>query len=119
VLRGDHRRDVGPALLEQLADAEHDVGALAERRRAPRRERLARRIDRGVDLGHVGEVDLVRLHAGRRIEHGSSPPRLAGNVLAADVVPDAFHGSTPSPSSMRGRMLPSAFERRSGVARGA
>ena len=94
VLRREDGRDVGLAGLEQLADPEHDLGPLGQRRRAPGRERLLGGLDRLVQLGGVGEVHLVRLLAGGGVVHGPSPSRLAGHVLAADVVADALHGGS-------------------------
>ena len=50
-------------------------------------------LDGRAHLGNVGEVDLVRLHTGRRVEHGSRSSGLAGYVLAADVVADPLHAA--------------------------
>ena len=62
VLGGQERGQLlATVLVDQVPDAEHDLGALGERRRAPGREgRLGGR-DRRVDLVDGGEVDLASL----------------------------------------------------------
>ena len=92
VLARDDPRELGLALLQQLADAEQDVGPLGQRRRPPGGERLGGRGDRRVHLLGRGEVDLVRLLPRRRVEDGAGAPRLARDDLPADPMADAFHG---------------------------
>ena len=48
VLGGQQGGDVGPVRLDEVPDAEHDVGPLRERGRAPGREGGLRRRDGGV-----------------------------------------------------------------------
>jgi hypothetical protein len=101
VLRREDRGDVDLADLEQLADPEHDLRALGQRRGAPAGERVLCGLDRPIHLGPVGEVDLVRLLAGGRVEHRAAPSRLAGHVLAADEWP-----MRPPPSGAWGMVSP-------------
>ena len=91
VLLGDQPADVLAVLVDRLADPEQDVGALAERGRAPADEGLLRDLDRGVDLVDAREVDLVGLLAGGGVEDGAAAARLPGHGLAADPVAEAFH----------------------------
>ena len=83
--------DIGAMLVDRLADAEHQVGTLRQRRAPPRHERLARRLDGLVDLLDAREIDLVRLLAGGRVVHGAGPTALPEHELAADPVAQAFH----------------------------
>jgi hypothetical protein len=75
VLRRHDARQLGLALLEELADPEEDVGALRQRRGAPRGEGVEGRGDGRVHFLGRGEVDLVRLPAGRGIEDGTGATR--------------------------------------------
>ena len=58
VLAGQVRRDLLAMLLDQVADAEHDLGALADAASRASREGGLRRGDRGIDLLDRCEVDL-------------------------------------------------------------
>src|SRR4026208_1842879 len=49
-----------PRRLEGVADAEEDLGPLADARRTPAEERLVRGRDGGIDFLDRGEVDLAR-----------------------------------------------------------
>ena len=96
VLGGDDRRELLGALIEQVAEPEEDPRALRERRRAPRRERGARGVDRGVDLGRRRERDLLGHPAGRGIEHIASPLRRSVDELAVDPVGNEGHQTLSS-----------------------
>ena len=88
VLRRDRGRDLGLPVVQQLADLEHRLGALGERRRSPRWECLGRRRDGLADLLGARECDLVGLLARRRVEDGAGPSGLTRNDLPADPVAD-------------------------------
>ena len=75
VLGREQAREVLAVLVEELVDAEHQVGALRERPLPPGGERRLRRGDRAVDLLDAREGDLARLLAGRRVV---DRPRAAG-----------------------------------------
>ena len=59
VLGGQERRELVAMLVDEVPDPEQDVGPLAQRRRAPARERCAGRRDRRIDLLDRGEVDVL------------------------------------------------------------
>ena len=67
VLGREEAREVVAVLVEELVDAEEELGALREREVAPRRMRVRRRRDRAVDLLDGGERDLAGLLARRRV----------------------------------------------------
>ena len=64
--------DVG---VDELAEREQHLGALAQRRLRPVGERLAGRGDRGVDIAGGGERDLCLLLAGGGVPHRPSVDR--------------------------------------------
>ena len=74
--------------VEELADAEEQLGALRERHRAPGRERLLRALHRRVDLLDRREIDRPALHAGRRVEDRPAATRRPVDARAADPVGD-------------------------------
>ena len=88
MLRGQERRDLLAVLLDQVPDPEHDLGPLRQRRRAPGRERGARRRDGGVDLLDRGEVHLAGDLAGRRVVDRARAPGRARDAAPADPVAD-------------------------------
>ena len=88
VLVGEDARDVLAAVVDELADAEEDLGALRQRRRAPRGERRGSSSDGSVDLLDGGERDLLRLLAGGRVVDGARAPGRPRHARAADPVPD-------------------------------
>ena len=59
VLGRQERGDVRPVLIDEVADPEHDLGALRERRRTPGGEGLGGSRDGRVDLLRRGEVDFA------------------------------------------------------------
>ena len=63
MLGGEDARDLLAALVDELADAEDELGATRQRHRAPGGERVARGRDGRVHLLDGREVDLARLHA--------------------------------------------------------
>ena len=63
VLRREHGGDLGAVLVEQVTEAEQDLGAARQRRPAPPRERLRRGRHRVVDLVDARETDLRLLLA--------------------------------------------------------
>jgi hypothetical protein len=72
--------------VDQLPEAEQDLGAPAQRRLAPLGEGGLRRGHRRVDVGLGGEHDLVLLLAGGRVEDGSAT--VSADPAAADPVLD-------------------------------
>ena len=82
------------ALVQQLADAEEELGLPCERRRAPRGERLLRGLDGGVDLFDRGEVDRAGLPAGRGVVDRTAAPRRAVDAAPADPVWDPRDGGS-------------------------
>ena len=113
VLLGDEPRDVLAMLMQRLADPEQDVGPFRQRRPAPAGERLLRGRDGGVHLAGAREVDLVRLPARGRVEHGAGAPGLAGDGLPSDPMADAIHGHH-SPAAGRQVRARSSSARRLG-----
>ena len=77
------RGDLLAVLIDQVADAEHDVRALRQRGGAPGRECRGGGSDRGIDLVGRGEVDPLRLSSGRRVVNrpaaARARPRRAGH----------------------------------------
>jgi hypothetical protein len=70
VLERQEAREVVVVVVDELADAEEDLGAARERERAPPREGALRSPDGRVDLLDRGEVDLAGLDASCRVEDG-------------------------------------------------
>jgi hypothetical protein len=92
VFGGDDPAELLLVLHEQLAEVEHDLGALGERGFRPRLERGGRGLDRGVHVRAAAEDDLGLLGAGCRVEHrlgGGGGPLGEG---AVDPVLDGCHG---------------------------
>ena len=75
-------------LLDQVADAEHDLGAPADARGAPGRERRVGGGDGRVDLLDRGEVDLSRDLAGGRVVDRAAAAARARHAGAVDPVVD-------------------------------
>ena len=73
-------------VVEELADAEEELGAARERHAPPALERALRGLDGRVDLLDGREVDLAALLAGRRVVDGAAAPRRALDALAVDPV---------------------------------
>ena len=88
VLGGEEARDVLAVRVQELADAEQQLGALPERPGAPGRERRLRDGHRAVDLLERSERDLAGLPAGRGVEDGAAAAGRAGDGGAADPVAD-------------------------------
>ena len=78
VLGGEEAREVVAVLVDELADAEEELGAARERERAPGGEGAPRGLDGGVDLLDGREVDGARLLAGRGVVDRAAAARLAG-----------------------------------------
>jgi hypothetical protein len=90
VLEGD---DLGERLaiaLEQLAEAEHHLGASGQGAAAPLRERRHCGRDSRIDLGRARQLDLGLRLAGRGVPNRCGASRGAGRVLPVDPVADAF-----------------------------
>src|SRR4029079_13530666 len=81
------------ALVEQLSEPEQNVGAFGQRRGPPGGERVSSGSDGCVQLFGRGEVDLVGLLAGRRVEDGPGAAGLADHGLPTDPVTDALQGN--------------------------
>ena len=91
VLGGEVLREVLAVRVEQLADAEEELGALRERHRPPRGPRL-RGVPHGrVDLLDRREIDRAGLDARRRVEDRAAPARRPVDPLPADPVGDPCH----------------------------
>ena len=71
VLGGQVRRELMAMRLDEVADAEEDLGAARERRRAPGREGRLRTGDRSIDLVRAREVDRSGLPSRGRVVHGT------------------------------------------------
>ena len=91
VLAGQQGREFGPALHEQFADLEENVGALGQARGAPARQGGAGGLDGFLDAVGGGQGDLLLLLAGGRVEDGAVAV-CVGNQGAVDEVRNAFHG---------------------------
>src|SRR5207237_4040085 len=89
VLGREELRDVLTVLVEQLADAEEELGAARERDRAPGLEGPRRGLDRAVDLLDAREVDLSGLRAGGRVVDGAAAAGLPLDPLPVDPVRDS------------------------------
>ena len=77
VLERQEAREVVVVVVDELADAEEDLGAARERERAPPREGALRSPDGRVDLLDRGEVDLAGLDASCRVQDGAAAARPA------------------------------------------
>src|SRR2546423_15199934 len=80
-------------LVDELADAEEELGAPRERDRAPGGEGTLRSLDGPVDLLDAGEVDLAGLDAGGRVVDGAVASR--GSLYSRSVDPGADAGGPP------------------------
>ena len=88
VLGGEQPREVLAVRVEELADPEEQLGAPAERERAPGGERLLRGLDGEVDLLDGAKSTAPVLHARRRVVDRADSARAALVALAADPVID-------------------------------
>ena len=88
VLVGEDARDLLAAVVDELADAEEDLRALRERRRAPGGEGRGGGRDGRVHLLDGGERDLLRLLAGGRVVDGAAAAGRPRHARAADPVAD-------------------------------
>ena len=103
VLPGQVRRDLLAMLLDQVSDAEEDLGALADAGGAPSRERLMGDLDGGIDLIGRCEVDLSRDLAGGRVVDRSAAATRARDPLPVDPVVDPLQPGLVAP--LGGRRL--------------
>ena len=71
VLGGQMRSELMAVGLDEVPDAEQDLGPTGERRGAPGREGRLRAGHRSTDLVHAGEVDRSGLPSRCRVVHGS------------------------------------------------
>ena len=92
VLGGQVRRELVAVRLDEVADPEHDLGPLRQRRRPPGREGRPGLGHGRPDLGRGGEIDVAGQPAGRGIVDRALPTRCAGDGPSADPVADAFGG---------------------------
>ncbi len=86
------REDLGDLLaprVQQLTDAEEELGPFRERGRPPGRESLPRCLDGRVDLLHARKVDGAGLAAGRGVEDRAAAAGAAVDPAPADPVRDA------------------------------
>ena len=88
MLVGEDARDVLAVVVDELTDAEEDLHALRQRRRAPGGERRGSCCNGRVDLLDRRERDLLRLLAGGRVVDGAGAPGRPRHARAADPVPD-------------------------------
>src|SRR5581483_9092808 len=86
VLGGEDAGDVLAVLVDELPDAEEELGAAREGDGAPALERLLRSPDGRVDLLDAREVDRARLLAGCGVPDRAAPARGAFDRLPADPV---------------------------------
>ncbi len=86
VLGDEQLREVLLVGVDELADVEHQLGALGERDAAPRGERLPCDRYRGADFVDGCQVDGTGLPAGRRVEDRARPARGPLDGAAADPV---------------------------------
>ena len=93
VLGGDERGDLLAVRVDQLAESEHHLGTLRQRRRAPCRERCPRRGDRGVDLVDGCEIHDAGLFTRRRVEHRRAVAGRRRDDPAIDPMRDGLHGN--------------------------
>ena len=88
VLRGEQRGELPAVMVDQVPDAEQDVGALRERRGAPGRERAGRSRDRP----STSSTDAKSTHLAWRPVAGSNTgprrPDAPATTRASDPVPD-------------------------------
>ena len=129
LVRQDPRDLVAP-LVHELADREHQLGALRQRGGAPGGERRTCRLDGRIDLLHAREVDGAGLLARRGVVDGAAPPGLAGDGPAADPMVDALRlgagvggcrcelGHAGVPPDVIGLSLPRVLPARSAAQRG-
>ena len=92
VLRGERARELLAPCVDELADAEEDLGAARERQAAPGRERGLGGGDGCRHLLGGGEIDCARLNAGRGVVDRAASARLSGGALPADPVVDRGDG---------------------------
>jgi hypothetical protein len=90
VLGGEDLGDVLAMLIDELADAEVDLGAARERNSAPALERPLGSTDGAVDLLDGREVDLAGLDAARRVVDRATAAGLARDAGAVDPVVNAL-----------------------------
>ncbi len=90
MLRGEVRRDVRSVGVHEVPDAEHDLGPLRERRRAPAGKGSLCGADGGVHLLGRGEINLAGELARCRVVDGALATRTTGDRLAADPVMDSI-----------------------------
>ena len=91
VLLGDEVGDLVATRVHDLAEGEEDVGALGQRRRAPRGEGLLGHGDGGVHLGDTGESHRALLLAGGGVEDRAGAAGRPGHALSVDPVVDRVH----------------------------
>ena len=84
------RGDLVAMLLDQVADAEEDLRALADRGGAPAGESGLRGRDGRIDLLDRGEVDAARQAPGRGVVDGAAAAGRALDEGSADPVVDAL-----------------------------
>ena len=101
VLGGQQRRDLLAVLLDQVPDAEHDLGPPRERRRAPGGERRLRRGDGRPHLLDRREVDVLGDRARGGVVDRTLATRGAGHDATVDPVADPSRGRGPVPGRAR------------------
>ena len=89
VLAGEDRGHLLAPRMEQLADAEEELGPLRERGLAPGGERVPRRLDGRIDLLGGREVDCAGLAASRGVVDRAAAAGAAVDPASADPVRDA------------------------------
>ena len=93
------RQRVGELVIvfgDEVEELHQDAGAALRVDRRPGALSRFGVLDRGADLGLGGERDMGAHRAVHRLEDVGGPPRLAGDMLAADEMPILDHGSAPS-----------------------
>jgi hypothetical protein len=89
VLANEDLRDLLVTIANELADPEEELLPPGEGHGAPGGERLARGLDRSVDLLGRRKVDLAGLLARRGVPDRAAAAGFARNSLSADPVADA------------------------------
>ena len=95
VLARQRVRQLVIVLSDEVEELHQDAGAALRIDRRPPGLRRFRVFDRGANFGFRGEGDMGAHRAVHRLENVRCPSRLAGDLLAADVMPVLNHVPLP------------------------
>ena len=98
VLAGESVGELVVVLGDEVEEFHQHARAALRIGRRPARLRGLGVLDRGADFGLGGERDTRAHRAVHRLEDVRGPPRLAGDLLAADEMPILDHVSLPDVS---------------------